>query len=237
MATYNGSIYIEQQLESILLQLSNSDEVILVDDNSIDSTLNLVKSFNDPRIKIYKNKSNEGILSSFEKAIKLALGEVVFLSDQDDIWLPGKVNRFKKIFEENADVTLILSDAKVIDAEGTVTSDSFFGKRGVFSAGVLSNIIKNKFIGCTMAFRNSTAHFFLPIPRDIPMHDMWIGCMSAIYGRVYFIDEPLIAYRRHLSNASPGNRKGIFKMIHWRWVLIRRLLFRVLSRKFKNNRD
>src|SRR5450759_5141604 len=88
MASYNGSRYIERQLLSILCQLGEADEVILVDDHSSDATLEVVERLSDKRIKIYRNGSNEGVLRTFERAIGLASGDIIFLSDQDDVWYP-----------------------------------------------------------------------------------------------------------------------------------------------------
>ena len=90
IATYNGGAFIKDQIYSILLQLSQNDEIIISDDGSRDSTLNILFSFNDSRIKIYKNGGKHGVVSNFENAIKHATGDYIFLCDQDDVWMPGK---------------------------------------------------------------------------------------------------------------------------------------------------
>lgn len=228
MATYNGSDYIERQLLSILCQLGEADEVILVDDFSSDATLEVVERLSDRRIKIYRNGSNEGVLRSFERAISLASGDIIFLSDQDDVWCPEKVKRFLQVFDGRPDVTLVLSDAKVINEIDEIVADSFFASRGGFSPGIWHNIAKNKYLGCTMAFRRSMVEKFLPFPEDIPMHDMWIGCINSIYGTPCFLDLPLMAYRRHQHNASPAKRRDIAQILVWRWQLVKNLCLRVI---------
>ena len=92
MATYNGEKYIREQIDSILAQLGDKDELIVSDDGSADATLSIVRSFSDPRIKIISNTGKHGTNGNFENALKHAQGDYIFLSDQDDVWLPGKVN-------------------------------------------------------------------------------------------------------------------------------------------------
>jgi len=231
MATYNGSRYIKRQLLSILCQLGGSDEIILVDDCSSDATLEVVERLGDSRIKIYRNGSNEGVLRTFERAIRLASGDIIFLSDQDDIWYPEKVGKFLQVFNGQPDVTLVLSDAKVINDRDEVIAKSFFEARGGFSPGIWHNIARNKYLGCAMAFRRSMVDKFLPFPKDIPMHDMWIGCINSIYGKPSFLDMPLMGYRRHQRNASPARRRGFAQILVWRWQLAKNLLLRVIMKR------
>jgi glycosyltransferase involved in cell wall biosynthesis len=229
MATYNGSLYIERQLRSILNQLDQNDEVIVVDDHSSDTTLEEIEKIGDSRIKIFRNDSNKGVLKTFERSMRLASGEIIFLSDQDDIWYPEKVNSFRQTFEACPDVTLVLSDAKIINEADEVVFDSFFKIRGAFSSGLLHNIIKNKHLGCTMAFRQSMMNKFLPFPADIPQHDIWIGCVNSIYGKTCFLNKPLMMYRRHQYNASPLKRQGFVQVLTWRWHLIKNLCLRLME--------
>ena len=91
MASYNGSKYIKNQIQSILIQLNNKDQLIIVDDCSIDNTLQIIKNFKDSRIKLIKNNRNVGVVATFQKAMKFAKGDIIFLSDQDDEWLDNKV--------------------------------------------------------------------------------------------------------------------------------------------------
>lgn len=226
MATYNGAAYIEQQIRSILEQLGPNDEITLVDDHSLDLTLEVVARFEDGRIKVYLNEQNMGVARSFERAISLAHGEIIFLSDQDDIWHPEKVSRMMDVFVSQPEISLVLSDARIVDNDGRTLVDSFFARRGRFKSGVIHNLIKNKYLGCVMAFRQILREKILPFPEVIPQHDMWIGLVNAIYGETQFIDFPLVDYRRHGGNASSAssNKHGsAAQMIIWRWQLIKNL--------------
>lgn len=225
MATYNGSKYLSIQLNSILSQLEDDDEIVIVDDASTDNTCEIINSYQDRRIKLIRNKSNIGVVKTFEKSISNAKGDILFLSDQDDIWQPNKTIRFLEIFQSHPTITLVLSDAKIIDDEDRITANSYFNLRGKFSDSLLMNIIKNKYHGCIMAFRREILDFVLPFPHDIPMHDMWIGIVNSIHGKTFYINESLIQHRRHNENTGRGfkNSANLFAMIKWRFVLIKNL--------------
>lgn len=229
MATYNGERWIQIQLRSVLSQLGENDELVLVDDVSSDSTLEKVEDLKDARIRIFRNEHNRGVDLTFQKALALARGDVLFLCDQDDIWYPGKVSRVMQAFSKHPDATLVLSDAQIIDSQGQVIAPSYFGIRGAFVPGVLANIVKCKFLGCAMAVKSCMRDRFLPFPARIPGHDMWIGVVNELYGKTYFIAEPLIGYRRHGDNASPERRQGLAQMLIWRWQLTVGLVKRVGS--------
>lgn len=228
LAMYNGERYIASQIRSILDQLGPSDEIVVVDDCSRDESVQIVSALGDPRIRLIRNDTNLGILGTFERALRESAGDILFLSDQDDIWRSDKVERVVSIFASDPAITLVASDAQVIDDVGNVTTQSFFSQRGAFSAGLVHNLVKNKYLGCTMAFRRSMLGHFLPIPPDVPMHDMWFGALNQIYGRTIFIDQPLISYRRHGSNASPSVGALPVKRAVWRWRLLKNLVARIV---------
>jgi glycosyltransferase involved in cell wall biosynthesis len=236
LASYNGSKYINKQIASILYQLRETDELVIVDDNSSDETVKIIEDFKDPRIKLINNVFNLGVVKNFERSINNATGDLIFLSDQDDVWLPNKVEKILEVFQKYPDITLILSDAQIIDSEGQITANSFFKIRGKFVANPLSNFIKNKYHGCTLAFRREMIEVFLPFPANTPMHDMWIGIVNAIYGKVFYIDEPLIQHRRHDNNTSRGHlgNAGIVQMIKWRLTLVKDIIYLLIKLKYKN---
>lgn len=228
MAVYNGAAYLQPQMHSILAQLQATDEVVVVDDASQDNSAELLRNLSDARVHVYRNERNLGVLASFEKAMRLAQGDILFLSDQDDVWLPGKADKIIEAFSLNPEITLVASDAQIIDESGFVVADSFFAQRGRFAAGVLHNLLKSKYLGCTLAFRRPMLDHFLPIPKDVPMHDMWFGLINDIYGKTHFINQPLIAYRRHGNNLSPSvGAPGVQKLV-WRWRLVKNLLLHIL---------
>ena len=99
MATYNGAKYIKEQLDSIIPQLRDDDELIVSDDASKDETLKIVESYNDPRIKIFHNE-NHGVAHNFENAMRQASGDIIYFADQDDVWLPGKLDKMEKFIKD-----------------------------------------------------------------------------------------------------------------------------------------
>ena len=230
MAVHNGERFLRTQVESICQQLRPGDELVAVDDASRDDSVAVLLSIPDPRIRVYRNSTNLGVLATFERVLTLATGAILFLSDQDDVWLPGKLAKSLEAFAADPRITMVASDATLIDEEGNTVGSSFFSQRGRFARGLLHNFVKNKHLGCTLSFRREMLSVFLPIPLDVPMHDMWFGALNSIYGRTHYIDEPLVAYRRHGRNASPVVSPGILKAARWRYCLAKDVARRVISR-------
>jgi len=228
LATYNASVYIEQQLESILVQLAKTDEVIIVDDGSDDDTITIIESFSDDRIIISKSiHSRLGVVKNFERALAQAKGDYIFLSDQDDVWVPTKVEETLKHLRHSV---LTVSDCKVVDATLRTLHHSFFELRGS-KPGFARNLIKNSYLGCCMAFNRELLMYALPIPRNVPMHDMWLGLIAETIGNVTYIEKPLVLYRRHNNNASPTSEKSkftLYKKAKIRALLLYLLLARIL---------
>lgn len=233
MATYNGKTYLPEQLQSVLAELLPDDELIIVDDGSQDGTLELLDSLKSPAIHIVRNLTNVGVLATFERGLLLSSKEIIFLSDQDDVWLPGKRSAFVKAFERDPRTLIVVSDAELIDAQGTVTAHSFMATRGGFRSSVWSTLIRNRYLGCAMALRRELLAAALPIPGSVPMHDMWFGALGSAIGRVSYIATPLIQYRRHGGNVSPGQSQGWLRMFRWRITLLMLLIIRLFSYVFR----
>lgn len=206
--TYNGSLYIREQLDSILNQLGINDEVIVSDDSSLDNTIEIIESFNDSRIKILKNNNFKSPIYNLENAIKNATGNYIFTSDQDDIWIEKKVEIMTRYLTK---YDLVVSDCIVIDDEKNIISDSFF-KLNISKKGFLNNLIKNSFLGCCMAFNRKILNYVIPFPKKIAMHDIWIGLNAELCGNTKFITDKLIYYRRHDSNFSFTANKSNFRL-------------------------
>lgn len=221
MATYNGEKYIKEQLDSILKQLKEFDEIVISDDGSSDNTINIINSYKDKRIKLI-NGPKLGVKKNFENAIKNCNNKFIFLADQDDIWVNNKVEIVLNYFiKEKAD--LIVHDCDVVNEKLEVIDESFYKYRKS-KKGILKNIMKNSYIGCCMAFKSSFKDKILPIPNNIEMHDQWIGLKTEKYGRVLFINEKLIHYRRHDSNVSLMKHYPIFKMLKNRIIFIKEFM-------------
>ena len=225
MATYNGEKYLKDQLDSILKQIQSSDEVIISDDGSSDSTRDIIEEFQKEYKNIYLvDGSKRGVQKNFENALKHAKGDILFLSDQDDIWVEGKVDRVLKEFE-NKNTLCVVHDAEIVDSNLNRVQDSFFKlKNG--KPGLLHNLYKNAFIGCCMAFRKSVFEKSYPFPDHIEMHDWWIGLVAECMGNTVFIYEPYLKYRRHSDNASSLHHYPLKKMIFNRLYFIEQLMIR-----------
>lgn len=205
MATFNGENYLRQQISSILEQLSPDDELIISDDGSTDGTIAVIDSFADSRIKLVHNFQGHGVNSNFQNALSLASGEYIFLSDQDDVWLPGKVEKCITALQ-NAD--LVLHDANITDNSLNTQNKSLFSELHI-KEGFVPNFIRNRFTGCCMAFRKEILSYVSPIPDNGKfLHDQWIGLLASVKGKVTFLDEAMILFRRHDANASSAGTKS-----------------------------
>lgn len=224
IATYNGARYIGEQLASILKQLSAEDEVVVSDDGSTDGTIDIVRSLNDRRIRIVDGPRRHSPTLNFERALRNAKGEYVFLADQDDVWLEGKVRR---CMEELQECDCVVSDARVTDSSLNTTSESLFQLMHV-RRGRLSNLLwRNGYTGCCMAFKREVLSKALPFPTDIPMHDIWIGNVAAFCGRLRFIDDRLLLFRRHDATAScngKGSSYSLWQKLSFRWQTLKNIV-------------
>lgn len=228
MATYNGERYIQRQLESILKQLDSMDEVIIFDDCSTDNTRKVIKAMDDSRIHLYKNIKNLGVNKTFENALKKARGDIIFLSDQDDIWLDDKVAFIIDYFQKHSDVDVIQHDAEVVYENLTVIDKSFFHWRGHAGPSVIRNLIRDTHLGCCMAMRKNVINDCLPIT-SIPYHDKWIGVVAPLTGhKVMFIPTVLMKYIRHVGTSTDP----MFHRRPWKQVFKERIIYPIELGKF-----
>lgn len=212
MATYNGELFVEEQLKSILSQIDESDEIVISDDHSTDNTLNVIKSINDPRIKIYLNDLEKGYARNFENAIRKSSGEIIFLSDQDDVWVDNKVEIMLEALKIN---DLVISDAEIVDGQLNQISPSHFELFNVHT-GFLYNLIKTRYVGACMAFKRKMLERLIPFPQkqEFCAHDYWITVIGEAYYKVDLVKVPLLKYRRHGLNASTGGNKSSNSLGH-----------------------
>lgn len=233
MASYNGSKYIEQQINSILPQLGNHDELVISDNGSSDNTLDIIRDFGDPRIKIFTCK-RLGVVSNFENALVQARGKFIFLADQDDIWIPGRVDAMIDALHHSQ---LVMSDATMMNASlGSSPESKSLYQIVRPSKSIAVNMMKNTFTGCCMAFKRDILKAALPFPDKLPMHDWWIGLIGLSIGNVIFIKKPYLHYRRHESNASTltlASNYSYLKKMAMRWYVASRLLLRFISLRLK----
>jgi glycosyltransferase involved in cell wall biosynthesis len=210
MCTYNGARFLPEQLASISAQTRLPDELIICDDCSVDSSRAIIEAFAESvsfLVRLHVNEKNLGSTKNFERAIELSQGDVIALSDQDDVWLPEKLSRIEDCFLRNPDVGLVFTDAEVVDENlqplgyRLWESVGFDNRRRrlVRTGRVLDVLLPGWTVtGATMAFRANFKDLIVEIPTNLALiHDGWIALMIASVAEVFFIQEPLIKYRQH----------------------------------------
>ena len=217
MATYNGEQFVIRQLDSVLKQLNRQDEVIVVDDGSKDNTVQVIKNHFGDLVQVYVNESNLGPIKSFEKAISLAKGDILFLCDQDDVWEDNKVESVLAAFEEQR-ADLVLHDAYVVDGSLQIINPSWndFNRNNI-NQGIFGNILKNAYTGAFMAFKKELVPLILPFPKEIEMHDQWIALVCMLKKKkIVFLDTPLVKYVRHGGNVTGMKKRPLMTQLKGR---------------------
>jgi glycosyltransferase involved in cell wall biosynthesis len=199
LIAYNGQSYIREQISSIIKQLKIDDELIISDDSSNDNTPDIIQSFDDPRIIFTQNSKRLGIVKNFEKAAMLAQGDIVFFSDQDDIWLTSKVETSLNYLQK---YDLVVSNCLVWDYPNDKIVGNYFdmfpSKRRLIEAFFMTG----NFLGCCIACRREVLEFALPFPSTVEGHDTWIGLVAQMFFTIHHIPTPFVLYRRHATNSS-----------------------------------
>lgn len=213
LGTFNGARYIQQQLTSILEQEVKVHEIIVCDDGSSDSTIQIVNQmkalYPDVDWKIVVSQQNRGVLRNFEMSLSLCTGDIIFLSDQDDIWKPQKTREILQFFEKNKNWQVVFTDADLIDDKDQVlTTHSLLDAVGLlpnialWEAGLNVEILmkRNRATGATMALHRSFLRNCLPFNTKGPLHDEQIAVIASLMGKLGVITERLISYRQHGNN-------------------------------------
>lgn len=220
MATYNGEKYIEQQLESIRCQTQVPDEVIMCDDGSTDKTVEYIEKYIEKHKlsswKIIRNETNLGYFDNFFKAISLAQGDTIYLSDQDDIWDLNKIKVIEKYYTKNPSATMIQSNVKFIDKNGDKIEIlyNYHGKQKTSGLILLQSEDMCKFAGSgyTMSFRKTVKEKIFENKLNkyksvYIYHDILLGLMSTALGECYMCADIYDSHRLHDANATQTKRK------------------------------
>lgn len=224
VATRNGARYIAAQLDSIVAQERPPDEIVVCDDASTDGTNDIVSDRLDavgiPH-RIERNDDPLGPIRNFDRAISLATGSVIVLSDQDDVWEPDKLCVIDESLGTDTSVLAAFSDASLIDGDDRPLPGSLWRRAGLSRAAadrldddVLGQLCRwNVVTGATLAFRSSLRPELLPLP-DAAMHDYWIALIAAAMGRIRALPQRLVRYRLHGANTvgvTPRNPLALLK--------------------------
>lgn len=232
MATYNGSRYLSKQIDSILVQLSEEDELVISDDYSTDSTCDIIKAYNDTRIKLFFNELQKGVAHNFENALLHSKGDIIFLADQDDVWLPNKIKELSDfLIKGNYDV--VTGNCALTDANLHIIQPSYYKKQSPLDKTVWGNFVKDLWLGSCMAFKREVLLATLPFPKRMAAHDLWIALYSQLHFKCGYYPKVLQLYRRHEATVSFAGSKSTNKLsykINYRLYLAYWLIFRSLMK-------
>ena len=204
LPVYNGAQYLAEQLESILNQLEPTDEVVAAYQQCGDASLEILQSFQqrDQRVKIYVNQQT-GVTANFNLAIAKCTGDYIFISDQDDVWLPNKRTRVVAALKESG-ADLVVHNAVHTDAELNPQEHNFFEIYPI-GPGVWHNIVKPRMSGCCMAFTRAYQKKLLPLP-EIYGYDQWVNVLAECCGTVVYLEDVLLLHRLHGDNVTTPTR-------------------------------
>jgi glycosyltransferase involved in cell wall biosynthesis len=229
MATYNGERFVAQQLRSILTQLSDDDEVIVVDDCSMDGTVETVRRIGDRRITVHMNDRNRGEVFSFSRAMSLARNDFLFLSDQDDVWIPGRASAMKQRLVESG-ASVVSSNVEWMNTNEEPIDVVYDGVASRDSEKHLANIVdiflgKTNYFGCAMALRREFVKVIAPIPSFVESHDLWIALASNLVGSNTHLDERTLRKRKHADNAtSTVSARSLYRKLRSRVIFAASLI-------------
>lgn len=213
MCTYNGAKYLKEQIDSILQQTMADFELVVCDDCSNDGTWEILQDYasSNDKIRVCRNERNLGFLKNYEKALGLASGEYVAMSDQDDIWMP---NHLEVLVNLLGDRTIACGNSLLVDENGdslgmtlkeqedlTVVSDN------PMDVALSIMVYRNPFQGAAMLFRRSFLEKALPIPEGVKYHDSWFAALACFMNGISYTDEVVLHYRMHGSNVSGLHKK------------------------------
>jgi glycosyltransferase involved in cell wall biosynthesis len=212
LCTYNGRAYLAEQLASLLAQERRPDQVVIYDDGSADGSWEFVQEWAQEAplpVTVHRHPERVGYIKNFEAAVQLLDTDLIFLCDQDDIWLPNKIALMANEFEKHPDLFLLHTNAKLVNAAAQDLGVSLFealrlseSERQAVLAGNALEILcrRNLVTGATAAFRRRLLDIALPFPASL-VHDDWLAIVAATHGRMSLLDAPTILYRQHANNA------------------------------------
>jgi glycosyltransferase involved in cell wall biosynthesis len=225
MATFNGARFVREQIASIIEQLAPDDELVIVDDASTDDTRDVIAAIDDPRIRLYVETSNAGYVRAFERALQLATGDILLLSDQDDVWTPDRLARMCAALEK---CSVAAGNYSIL---GTALEPT---RRHLLSSRFDHTPRRNEFgiligyrpyFGCAMGLTRGAVLAVLPIPLYfVESHDLWLALVGNALRSVHHLDTPVVRRRLHESNVTPLGWRSLRSIMQARIMLFRGLL-------------
>lgn len=210
MATYNGAEFVKDQLSSILEQIPEDAEVLVGDDGSSDETLRIIEGFHDARIRIIKNTTNLGYIGNFENLIGAATGDYIFLSDQDDLWPAGRVDKMISAMQLSNSLVVVGAMESFVD---NVDARKYFcGFDQTRNSAPFRNVFdifigrKTPYFGCSMLLSKSIKPYLLPFYSKIISHDIWIAFVANRRHSISHLNDTVTLRRIHGGNLTNNNR-------------------------------
>ena len=213
MAVYNGEKYLREQLDSILAQDSRELVAVVSDDGSADGSRDIIREYakKEPNriFPIFRERPSGSPEAHFLDLIAQGEGEYVMLSDQDDVWLPGKVSRLMKKMRSmehrygKETPILVQSDLKVTDENLHVIAESYFRYQKISPERnkLCQLLVQNNVTGGAVMMNRALLSLLRKKPQVCLMHDSWIALVAACFGKIGWVDEPLYLYRQHGANS------------------------------------
>ncbi|MFT4104686.1 MAG: glycosyltransferase family 2 protein [Lacrimispora sp.] len=220
LASYNGEKYIREQMDSILNQTFPDLNVVVSDDLSTDKTPAIIREYEEQypdRVKSLKNEERSGgAQNNFFRLLSAVSDEYIMLCDQDDVWTADKVEitlREMKRLEADygKDMPLLVhSDLSVVDENGRILHKSMaeYQKIAVDDNRLSHYLVENNITGNTVMINRAFLPFLVHRPEECMMHDWWLGLLTSCFGKISYINQPLVLYRQHGSNQL-GSQSGM----------------------------
>jgi cellulose synthase/poly-beta-1,6-N-acetylglucosamine synthase-like glycosyltransferase len=227
LCTHNGARFLREQVRSICLQTLSPAEIVLSDDASTDGSVDVVRATvaecaaerpgHAVALRIFENRPALRVVKNFEQAIGACTGELIALSDQDDVWMPDRLAQMAARFAQDERLLLLHTDARLVDSQRRDLGQTLFHAlevtpseiEGVHTGRAFDVLLRRNLVtGATTVFRRSLLADALPLPVEW-VHDEWLGIIASTTGRVELLEQPLIEYRQHESNQI-GARRDTF---------------------------
>lgn len=219
LATYNGGTFLEEQFKSLKMQTCQEFRVLIRDGGSTDDTLQIIDRYcqEDPQRRVFLGSEKSGAMKNFSALLQASDAELIMFSDQDDVWLPEKVEKtlseYRMLSSRNPADTpiLIFSDSRIVSEDLDEIAPSMFRyqklqpEKFYLSRMILQNVVS----GNTMLMNRALADLALPIPENAVMHDHWIALVAAAFGKVGCISEPTVLYRQHRNNVYGAGKYSL----------------------------